>query len=214
MRLSSSPAATCLASLCLATTTTRAFFVPSPALTDVSLARGHRSACARCTSPIPMQMATTNGDDVSNSTPARASKRAALLGHASKLFTRRRGATKGSAAMEVDDAGTGEVARLPKRQRRAREVMRRSFAAVATAVIVRSSFTAQPASAIMPKLRGSSAQQQVRQYCTSSLPLLYCCFLCCVFRRRCQALLPSGVLCFGRMVPQGSCTSYGAKIHM
>lgn len=101
-------------------------------------------------------MASTMKGDALNPDQPGASRRTALLNTAGSLFGRRRGA---ATAPEGDAA---EVARGGgRRQRRAREVARRGFAAVATAVIVRSAFRAQPASAIMPKLRGSTAQQKV-----------------------------------------------------
>ena len=166
MRLSSSSSAVCVAvSLCLAATSTEAFFVPSAALRGAPLTRGQRGTCSRCVGPAAVKMATMKGD-ASNPSQPDTPRRATFLSTAGGLFARRRGTAPAPNASEGDATGLGEVARGGRRQRRAREVARRGFAAVATAVIVRSTFRAQPASAIMPKLRGTSAQQQVRAMCT------------------------------------------------
>lgn len=162
MRLSSRPTAVCVAaSLCLAATTTEAFFAPSAALRGAQLARGQRATCSRCVGPAAVKMASMKGDALNPSQPD-IPRRATFVSTAGGLFARRRGTAPSPNASEGDVTGPGEVARGGHRQRRAREVARRGFAAVATAVIVRSAFRAQPASAIMPKLRGTSAQQQVR----------------------------------------------------
>lgn len=162
MRLSSSPAnAVCVAaSLCLAATTTEAFFVPSASLRVTPLSRGQRGTCSRCVGPAAVKMATMKGDASNPSQPD--TRRRTPLVNAARLFARRRGtAAPAPNASQGDTSGPREVVRGGRRQRRARDVARRGFAAVATAVIVRSTFRAQPASAIMPKLRGTSAQQQV-----------------------------------------------------
>lgn len=162
MRLSSSPAAVCVAaSFCLAATTTEAFLVPSAALRGAPLTRGQRATCSRCVGPAAVKMATMKGD-ASNPSQPDTPRRATFLSTAGGLLARRRGTVPAPNASEGGATGPGQVARGGRRQRRAREVARRGFAAVATAVIVRSAFRAQPASAIMPKLRGSTAQQKVR----------------------------------------------------
>lgn len=155
MRLSQTPAAGCFATLCLATittTTTRAFFVPAASLRTVGpLASG--LAGARCNaSPIPTRMKAENEGGSKGVV--------ALRDATANLFFRRRGGRSDGEAFTPPDADQeGDV--VAGKTRRARGLVRKSVAAVATAVVVRSSFQPKPASAIMFKLRGPSAAQQV-----------------------------------------------------
>ena len=78
-----------------------------------------------------------------------------------RLLSRTRGS---STEGEVVAAGE-EVSVRARVQRRARAVMRKSFMAVATAVIVRASFNPQAASAVgyKPRTGGVSTSRQVQQ---------------------------------------------------
>lgn len=178
MRLSSSPAAAvCVAaSLCLSATTIEAFFAPSAALRCASLTQGQRATRSECVNPVAVRMATMKGDAL-NPDQQDASRRTAPRNTAGSLLGRRRGAAS---------APEGESAQVMRaggrRHRRASGFVRRGFAAVATAVIVRSAFRAQPASAIMPKLRGSTAQQKVR--CVPPDMMHSSCYVPCAVSRR------------------------------
>lgn len=178
MRLAPTPtkAAACLATLCFATTattTTTAFFVsPSTLSNSLSSARGGpQRQSARCTSPVPLKMATPvppqgdascdfqKGSSSSYDTDGEVvSKRIAL--RSKKIFGRRRDSEgEGNAAV-----GDGVIREGRWTKQRARRAARKSFAAVATAIIVRASLKPLPASAIMtPRLGGrKSAHQKVR----------------------------------------------------
>lgn len=177
--LSKAAQAVCIASLCLAvttsstTTTTEAFLVPPVALKSAAATRGHRLqpqhqhrsgvSCVRCNSNT--KVATTmkggrlDGYPDQSSSGYDYSNKLSALRH--RLLSRTRGS---STEGEVVAAGE-EVSVRARVQRRARAVMRKSFMAVATAVIVRASFNPQAASAVgyKPRTGGVSTSRQVQQ---------------------------------------------------
>lgn len=175
MRLTASRTTACLtvsASLCIMSTTitrTTAFLAPSTIPSSSGFARGHgwRAARAQCsTSPVPTRM-TANVRDSSNSDGD-----AAPHGWSSKLSGVRRSArvmfrrsqdprqeqeTCGGDAAAAVSGGSGG---LGKRMR-ARAVARKSMAAFATAVVVRSAFNPQPALAVSYRPRARTTEQKV-----------------------------------------------------
>lgn len=188
----------CVASLCLAattttttTTTTEAFFAPpsvfpkraTPSRVHQQQQRHGGVSCGRCnTSPVaalPETATVMKGNLHDDDNTSRRSRLSALL--RSRLQPRHRVGV-GSAEQEGDEGvfsaaeagGDQESMRLGV-QRRARQAMHRSFVAVATAVIVRASFSPQAASAVglyRPRMGegGTSTSRQVRSVRIVSLP--------------------------------------------
>lgn len=172
--LSTAARAVCVASLCLAattttTTTTEAFLVPPVALKGAAVTRGHHHhhynnqrngvSCVRCNTRVAATMKGHLDDSDSTNTSNYTSKLSALR---HRLMSRPRGS---SAEDEVDAVAAGDEVSITARvRRRARAVMRKSFMAVATAVIVRASFNPQAASAVgyRPRTGGAPSSRQVQ----------------------------------------------------
>lgn len=189
-------ASACLAATTTTTTTTtvEAFLVPPVAIKGTTAtARGHHqrqrggASCARCnptpvvvrSSPSPSwgsrATATTMRGDFDNNNRDNDNRRSKLYALRKRLLSRKRDTCSAEplerqgdapsvvAAAGVEDRGVSARVRV---QQRVREVVRRSFVAIMTGVIIRSSFNPQAASAMglyRPKL-GRSTTRQVQVY--------------------------------------------------
>eukprot|EP00903_Cladosiphon_okamuranus_P009606 g9144.t1 len=158
--LSKAAHAVCVASICLSATTTmtaEAFLVSPVALKSAAATRGHRHhhqrsgvSCVRCYT----RAAATMKGDLDGSNIIHRSKLAALR---HRLLPRTRG---GSTEGEGERRAAGEEGNVVVSisiPNRVRAVMRKTFMAVATAVIVRSSLSPQTASAVGYKPRSGEA---------------------------------------------------------
>lgn len=176
--LSKAAQAICAASVCLAatttTTTTEAFLVPPLAVKGITTARGHHqrqrsgASCARCnTTPV----VRSSGRVTSTTTIMRGdrdndNRRSKLSALRKRLLSRKRGSStqpfgrEGDVSVAPGAEDEGDSARVGV-QGRVREVMRRSFVALMTSFIIRSSFNPQAASAVgmRPKLGARTSRQ-------------------------------------------------------